>query len=534
MAQLTATCAALRSSSAQVALSDDVKKSGLTTMSDDDWETDADFENNLTEAEQRAYGNRETMEKYNTVMSKGGGSVPGEAKMSLAAPPAPTPPSVDVSDILPPPAHTPMSADMLAPSTATQRLGMSSQPVQLAAVLAEVGTDSTCSPRTSRPSSRTSTSTARAPSPSLHTRGPSSACLVHARGCSRLLATLFLASCFAVSSARLQCHPALCAVTSVAAPPPPHRAGFVSIVGVPNVGKSTLLNALLGERLSIATSKAQTTRHRILGIDNSDDHQIVFSDTPGVLLPQYRLQEGMMAFVRSSLNDADVLLLVVDVFQQDFPDEKVLRQLRASPAALLVLVNKVDLLDPEAAVDERRAAKAAERVAKLGTAEELLQRWRDEFPGATVLPLAARRGGDGGGVDAVRRHVLALLPEHPPFYPKEQLTDRPERFFAAEMLREAIFEHYSQEIPYSCECRVTSFKEAEEIIRMSAEIYVAHDSQKGVVIGKGGAALKKVGTSARKKMETFFDKKVFLETRVKVRANWRQDKKSLEEFGYID
>lgn len=234
------------------------------------------------------------------------------------------------------------------------------------------------------------------------------------------------------------------------APPPtpvrPHRAGFCSIVGVPNVGKSTLLNALLGERLSIATSKAQTTRHRILGIDNGDDHQIVFSDTPGVLQPQYRLQEGMMAFVRSSLNDADVLLLVVDVFQQEFPDEKLLRQLRASPAALLVLLNKVDLLDPEAAVDERRAAKATERAAKLGTVDELLKRWRDEFPGATVLPLTARRGADGG-VEVVRRHVLALLPEHPPFYPKEQLTDRPERFFAAEMLREAIFEHYSQEIP---------------------------------------------------------------------------------------
>jgi len=311
-----------------------------------------------------------------------------------------------------------------------------------------------------------------------------------------------------------------------------HRAGFVSIVGAPNVGKSTLLNALLGERLSIATSKAQTTRHRILGIANGEDHQIVFSDTPGVLLPQSRLQEGMMACVRSSLVDADVLILVVDIFQQSFPDDKVLRQLRASPAALLVLVNKVDLLDVEVAADERRAAKVAERIAQLGSANELLNRWHDEFPEATVLPVAARRGTDGG-VEAVRRQVLALLPEHPPFYDKDQLTDRPERFFASEMIREAIFEHYSQEIPYACECRVTSFKEDDDIIRIGANIFVSHESQKGIVIGKGGGALKKVGTSARKKLEAFFSKRVFLETRVKVKPNWRTDERSLEEFGYL-
>jgi GTP-binding protein Era len=206
------------------------------------------------------------------------------------------------------------------------------------------------------------------------------------------------------------------------------------------------------------------------------DHQIVFSDTPGVLLPQSRLQEGMMACVRSSLVDADVLILVVDIFQQSFPDDKVLRQLRASPAALLVLVNKVDLLDVEVAADERRAAKVAERIAQLGSANELLNRWHDEFPEATVLPVAARRGTDGG-VEAVRRQVLALLPEHPPFYDKDQLTDRPERFFAAEMIREAIFEHYSQEIPYACECRVTSFKEDDDIIRIGANIFVSHESQ---------------------------------------------------------
>lgn len=317
-----------------------------------------------------------------------------------------------------------------------------------------------------------------------------------------------------------------------------HRAGFCSILGVPNVGKSTLLNALLGERLSIATSKAQTTRHRILGIVNDAHHQIVFSDTPGVLLPQYRLQEGMMAFVRSSIVDADVILLVVDIFQDEFPDEKLLRQLRASPAALLVLLNKVDLLDVENAVDERRARKADERLAQYGTPEDLLQRWRDEFPGATVLPMSARKAAIGedavaAGTDAVLRHVRALLPVHPPFYDKEQLTDRPERFFASEMLREAIFEFYDEEIPYSCECRVESFKESDDIIRIAACIFVSHESQKGIVIGKGGKALKKTGTRARQRMEEFFCKKVFLETRVKVAPNWRQNEKSLESFGYM-
>ena len=232
-----------------------------------------------------------------------------------------------------------------------------------------------------------------------------------------------------------------------------HRAGFVSILGVPNVGKSTLMNAIVGERLSIATSKAQTTRHRILGLHNGVDeqdveYQIVYSDTPGVLLPQYKLQEGMMNFVRTSIIDADVLLLVVDIFQEDIslPDEKIMRQLRAASAALIVLVNKVDLLD------EDLSPKTADRLrASLGTSEEIQQRWKAEFPEATVLPVAAR---GGLGVDEVLRYVVALLPEHPPYFPKDQLTDKPERFFAAEMLREQIFESYSQEVPYSCEVSV--------------------------------------------------------------------------------
>ena len=246
---------------------------------------------------------------------------------------------------------------------------------------------------------------------------------------------------------------------------PGHRAGFVSILGIPNVGKSTLLNALLGERLSIATSKAQTTRHRIMGILNTDDYQIVYSDTPGVLSPQYKLQEGMMRFVKASINDADVLILVVDIFQEKFPDEKLLRQLRASPAPLLVLINKVDLLEGD-------SPNAVNRVTDLGTAEQIMARWQEEFPESTVLPLAARRGD---GVDTLLEQVLAFLPEHPPFFPKDQLTDRPERFFASEMLREAIFEHYSQEVPYACEVRIDAFKESDDIIRIRAYIYVSHE-----------------------------------------------------------
>jgi len=325
---------------------------------------------------------------------------------------------------------------------------------------------------------------------------------------------------------------------AIAAPPPPpfdanfddgmssapgHRAGFVSILGVPNVGKSTLMNALVGERLSIATAKAQTTRHRIMGILNDEDYQIVYSDTPGVLQPQYRLQEGMMRFVRSSINDADVLLLVVDIFQGTFPDEQVLRQLRASPASLLVLLNKVDLLEEDSPLGPVRRAE-------IGTKEEALERLRGEFPDATVLPLCAK-GGDG--VDEVLKRVLALLPIHPPYFPKDQMTDKPERFFAAEMLREAIFEVYEQEIPYSCECSIDAFKESEDLIRIRAHIYVSHDSQKGIVIGKRGAALKKVGVRTRKRLEDFFQKQCYLETRVKVRPNWRQDDSALKEFGYI-
>lgn len=303
-----------------------------------------------------------------------------------------------------------------------------------------------------------------------------------------------------------------------------HRAGFVSILGVPNVGKSTLMNALVGERLSITTPKAQTTRHRIMGILNAEDYQIVYSDTPGVLLPHYKLQEGMMRFVLSSINDADVLLLVVDVFQTEFADDKVLRALRASPAALIVLVNKIDLLR------EGPTALSAEKRAKLGTEEDVLARWRAEFPGASVLPISARQNV---GTEELFERVSALLPLHPPFFPKDQMTDKPERFFASEMLRGAIFELYSQEVPYSCEVLIGSFKEKQDIIRITAEICVGSESQKGIVIGAKGAAIKRVGIRARKRMEEFFLKKVHLETRVKVRKGWREDESALREFGYL-
>ena len=327
---------------------------------------------------------------------------------------------------------------------------------------------------------------------------------------------------------------------------PPHRAGFVSIVGKPNVGKSTLMNAILGERLSIITSKAQTTRHRIMGIMNGDDYQIVYSDTPGVLIPQYKLQEGMMRFVQGSINDADVVVVVVDIFQDSSFDEKLLRQLSSSTAALIVLLNKVDLLPSEAATGEEQGgtptksggrtggtsgAPRSRRVTRnaLGSQAELVARWEAEFD-ATVLPISAQYGE---GLDAVLARIKALLPVHPPFYPKDQLSDKPERFFASEMMREAIFGHYQQEIPYSCEVAVTSFKESDALVEIACEIYVAADSQKGIVIGKGGKALKAVGTKARERMESFFGKKVFLVTRVKVSKSWRNDELVLASFGYL-
>jgi len=291
----------------------------------------------------------------------------------------------------------------------------------------------------------------------------------------------------------------------------PHRAGFVAIIGKPNVGKSTLMNALVGERLSIVTSKAQTTRHRILGILNGDDFQLVYSDTPGIIQPKYELHNAMMAFVYSSLEDADVILFVTDIYEKH-DEEPVIERLRQTvDVPIFVLINKID------------HAEQADVEAKIAY-------WRERLPNATeILPISALKAY---GTDHVLQLALERLPIHPPYYPKDELTDRPERFFAAEMVREKIFKLYKKEVPYSCEVGIEEFKEDEDIIRIRGVIYVERNSQKGIIIGAKGEALKKVGTWAREEMERFFQKKVFLELFVKVDENWRTDAKALSRFGY--
>ncbi len=291
----------------------------------------------------------------------------------------------------------------------------------------------------------------------------------------------------------------------------PHRAGFVSIIGKPNVGKSTLMNALVGERLSIVTSKAQTTRHRILGILNGEDFQLIYSDTPGIIQPKYELHNAMMSFVYSSLEDADVVLFVTDIYEKHDEEPVVERLRKMVDTPIILLVNKIDQADQ------------AEVEAKLAY-------WKEQLPNAAeVLPISAL---NHFGTDGVLALVLERLPIHPEYYPKDELTDKPERFFAAEMVREKIFKLYKKEIPYSCEVVIEEFKEEETIIRIRGVIYVERNSQKGIVIGQGGEALKKVGTWAREEMEKFFQKKVFLELFVKVNENWRTDPKALSRFGY--
>lgn len=291
----------------------------------------------------------------------------------------------------------------------------------------------------------------------------------------------------------------------------PHRAGFVSIIGKPNVGKSTLMNALVGERLSIVTSKAQTTRHRILGILNGDDFQLVYSDTPGIIQPKYELHNAMMAFVYSSLEDADVILFVTDIYEKHDEEPVVERLRKTQDTPIIVLVNKID------------QAEQADVEAKLAY-------WREHLPNAAeILPISAL---NAFGTERVLQLVLEKLPVHPPYYPKDELTDKPERFFAAEMVREKIFKLYKKEVPYSCEVAIEEFKEDDDIIRIRGVIYVERNSQKGIIIGQKGEALKKVGTWAREEMEKFFQKKVFLELFVKVNENWRTDAKALSRFGY--
>ncbi len=293
--------------------------------------------------------------------------------------------------------------------------------------------------------------------------------------------------------------------------PKPHRAGFVAIIGKPNVGKSTLMNALVGERLSIVTSKAQTTRHRILGILNGDDFQLIYSDTPGIIQPKYELHNAMMSFVYSSLEDADVVLFVTDIYEKHDEEPVVERLRKMVDTPIILLVNKIDQAD-QAEVETKLAY------------------WKEQLPNAAeVLPISAL---NAFGTDGVLALVLERLPIHPEYYPKDELTDKPERFFAAEMVREKIFKLYKKEIPYSCEVGIEEFKEDEDIIRIRAIIYVERSSQKGIIIGQRGEALKKVGTWAREEMERFFLKKVFLEIHVKVNENWRADPKALARFGY--
>ena len=289
-----------------------------------------------------------------------------------------------------------------------------------------------------------------------------------------------------------------------------HKAGFVNIVGNPNVGKSTLMNQLVGERISIATFKAQTTRHRIMGIVNTDDMQIVFSDTPGVLKPNYKMQEMMLAFSESALADADVLLYVTDVVENPEKNTDFLETVRQMSMAVLLLINKIDQSDQKSLGD-------------------IVAKWHSLLPAAEILPISAK---NKFGVDMLLKRIKELLPESPAYFDKDQLTDKPARFFVSEIIREKILLYYDKEIPYSVEVRVESFKESASSIHIRAIIYVERDSQKGIIIGHQGVALKKVGSESRKALERFFDKKVFLETYVKVDKDWRNSEKELDSFGY--
>ena len=289
-----------------------------------------------------------------------------------------------------------------------------------------------------------------------------------------------------------------------------HKSGFVNIVGNPNVGKSTLMNALVGERISIITSKAQTTRHRILGIVNGDDFQIVYSDTPGVLKPNYRLQESMLNFSRSALTDADVLLYVTDVFDAYEKNIDFIEKVNLNTAPLLLIINKIDLIDEEKLV-------------------ALVEKWKTLTPRAEIYPVSAI---EKFNIEPLFKRIKELLPESPAFFDKDQLTDKAERFFVTEIIREKILLNYDKEIPYSVEVEVEQFKEEGNLLRINAVIYAERDSQKGIIIGHGGKSLKKVGTEARKDLEAFFEKKVFLELFVKVEKDWRNKDTKLKGFGY--
>lgn len=289
-----------------------------------------------------------------------------------------------------------------------------------------------------------------------------------------------------------------------------HKSGFVNIIGNPNVGKSTIMNNFVGEKLSIITSKAQTTRHRIMGIVNGEDYQIVYSDTPGILKPSYKLQETMMKFVGSAFVDADLIIYVTDVVEQIGKNHEYIEKLNNTEVPVFLLINKIDLSSQPAV-------------------EKLVENWKEMLPKATIFPVSALTDFN---LDVVKNAIIDALPEGPAYYPKDAMTDRSERFFVTEIIREKILLNYRQEIPYSVEVAVESFKEEEDIIKISSIIYVMRESQKGIIIGNKGAALKKVGTEARKDIEAFFGKKVFLKMFVKVSKDWRDDERSLQRFGY--
>jgi GTP-binding protein Era len=291
-----------------------------------------------------------------------------------------------------------------------------------------------------------------------------------------------------------------------------HKAGFVNIIGNPNVGKSTLMNALVGERLSIITSKAQTTRHRILGIVNGDDFQIVFSDTPGIIKPAYDLQESMMNFVKSAFDDADVLIYMVEIGEKELKDEAFFHKITNSKVPVLLLINKIDKSSQE-------------------EVEEKLTYWQEKVPNANIYLISAL---EKFGIEGILDKIIEILPASPAFYPKDQLTDKPERFFVNECIREKILMHYKKEIPYAVEIETEEFFEDEKIIKIRAIIMVERETQKGIIIGHKGSALKRVGMEARKDLEKFFDKKIFLDLYVKVNKNWRNDSKQLRRFGYND
>jgi GTP-binding protein Era len=289
-----------------------------------------------------------------------------------------------------------------------------------------------------------------------------------------------------------------------------HKAGFVNIIGKPNVGKSTLMNAMIGENLSIITSKAQTTRHRILGIVNGEDFQVVYSDTPGLITPGYKLQEYMVKFARSAFTDADIILYVTDIKDSTENAGEMIIQMNQLKIPLLILINKIDLSN-ETAVNT------------------LINDWQEAVPAATIIPISAL---EKFNLEKIFALILGSLPESPPFYPKDELTDKSERFFVSEIIREKILMNYQQEVPYAVEVEIESFKESDKIINIRSIIYVERESQKGILIGHQGKALKKVGSMARTDMEKFFEKKVFLEMFVKVKKDWRNDDRILKQFGY--